>query len=625
HRGRGVSYVVVQMVRLQGDEDTWEAGAPQNISALIRGKLVYDPRLDSTFSGTWGTGSGAHRVATPSTWAYSANPALCTADYHIDADLGAGINSARIDYNAIAFAADACDVNVAIPTATTQDRFTCNGVLSCDTDYRENIKKLLSGMAGQRRRYNGKIVIDAGVWPSASSFALNETHLIGPLTYRQAPERMERYNAIRGTYFDPSRNYKESPYLSVEDATLQTDRDDGMTLWKDLDLPMTNNEYMAQRLAFRAVEQASRTGILIFPTGYNGLDIAPGDRGSVTIAELGWSAKTVRCVGLRHVDMVGVELVLKEDDSAAYADPAEGDYGTRTAAGVIDFPGVPMPTVGVIVDPLFVMPIGQSWLVEAGSGVSVVSGGGEGGGNALELTNAASVTQAARNSRKFRTSPGEIISGETRVKKTADVSSIAVRFTYFRSDTGASLGTVDQTLVLAAAATYYTISFRQRTPTTYTLAAGIQMLGQIQVRMVPDGSGTATATFTSISATRSGTVGQPEIDRDSATEVYTIETFGSELWSAGNNWEDSVSITLDEDAYILITARCNSISGTGALWTPFVGGTDGEGSENDTPYLLVSWPFSVAAGTYDVGMRGTTSSGGGSVNDRFIEIVVVKR
>src|SRR3990167_7840336 len=342
HRMRGCAYVVVIMLRLDGAEEVWQNGAPGNISALIRGKKVYDPRLDSTFSGSWGTGSGAHRLATPSTWAYSTCPPLCLADYLIDADLGAGFDSARIDYNAVAIAADVCDANVAIPVATTQDRFTCNGVLMCSDNHRENIEKILSSMAGTLRYYGGLWRIRAGAYPTAD-FALNESHLVGPIKYKKQPEASERYNGVRGSYIDPLRQYKESQYLTVDDATTRANRDDGIALYKELDLPMTGSEYMAQRLAFRALEQCTQTGLLTFPTGYNGLNIAPGDTGTVTLPELGFSSKVFRCIGLQHIDMVGVELVLKEDDSAAYADPVEGDYGTRTAAGGINFPGVPPP------------------------------------------------------------------------------------------------------------------------------------------------------------------------------------------------------------------------------------------------------------------------------------------
>lgn len=340
HRGRGVAYFVARMEHIDQQIKTWENGAPNNMSALVRGKKVYDPRLDSTFTGSWGAGSGAHRVADPTTWAYSSNPALCLADYLIDDDLGAGedFDPTDIDYNSVAIAADDCEDTVAIPTSATEARFTCNGVLTCSDDHRPNIANLLSSMSGTLRYYNGLWRISAGVWPASSSFALTESDLVGDITFQPQPDRTERFNAVRGVYFDPDRLHKETAYLAVEDTSLQTNRDDGLVIWKELDLPMTNSETMAQRIAMRALEEASRTGVCIFPMGYRGMDIAPGDRGTVSISELGWSSKNFRCIGIRHVDMVGVELVLKEDDSGAYDDPLEAEYGTRSASAVITFP-----------------------------------------------------------------------------------------------------------------------------------------------------------------------------------------------------------------------------------------------------------------------------------------------
>lgn len=366
HRGRGVAYVVVRMDQVEVAEEVWQSGPPSNISALIRGKKVYDPRLDSTRAG----GSGAHRLNDPTTWEWSDNPALCTADYHIDSSLGCGMESSRLDYDDLMDAADDCEASAAIPTSSTQARFTCNGVLSCGDTHRENIMKLLSSMAGTRRRYNGKVRIRPGVWGGSSDFALTESDLVGPITYQPGPDRSERYNSVRGLYFDPARQHKEIAYLPVEDTTLQSGRDGGMELWKELDLPMTNNEYTAQRIAIRMVEQAARTGVCVFPMGYQGLNIAPGDCGTVTIAELGWSAKTFRCIGVRHVDMVGVELVLKEDDAAAYIDPVEGDYGTRIGATVVSFPRFisdwPRMSDGLLSDPFFTRTT-QMW---DGSGAS---------------------------------------------------------------------------------------------------------------------------------------------------------------------------------------------------------------------------------------------------------------
>lgn len=355
HRLRGCSHIVVRAEKLEGADPVWQRGFPANVAVVVRGKKVYDPRLDSTFTGTWGTGSGAHRVATPSTWAWSRNPALCTADYLLDTDLGCAIAAARIDYNSVALAADVCDASVDIPGPSTEARWQCDGVLSCADTHRANLGKLLSSFDGLLRFVGGLYTISTG--SQSVAMALTESHLIGPLQFQRQPEGDERYNGIRGTYFDPERRHKESQYLTVENTALQSSRDGGEAIFKDLDLPMTRGEYNAQRLAVRAANKADLTGMLVFPTGYNGLDLVPGDIITVTHAILSWVAKRFKVLALRHVDLVGVEIVAQEDSTAAYADPDVGDYGVRSASGTIDFPTIlpdlPYQSDGVVKDPHF--------------------------------------------------------------------------------------------------------------------------------------------------------------------------------------------------------------------------------------------------------------------------------
>lgn len=74
-----------------------------NVSARIRGRKLYDPRLDSTVSG----GSGTHRVDTPSTWAWSDNPSLALADFLYRGSYGCG---EAVDWVSVQAAANANDV-----------------------------------------------------------------------------------------------------------------------------------------------------------------------------------------------------------------------------------------------------------------------------------------------------------------------------------------------------------------------------------------------------------------------------------------------------------------------------------------------------------------------------------
>lgn len=521
HRQRGCARTVMRADFFPGAEDTWNNRAPGNVTTVMKAKKVYDPRLDTTFPG----GSGAHRLATPSTWAWSDNPALIWADYRITPNpLGPGWASSRINYQSVFTAANHCDATVAIPTAATEKRFRCDLTADSSMEPREVIDMILASMAGTERQISGQWHVFAGVWPTPD-FDLDEDDLIGPIQFRREPETNggERFNQVKGQYLDRDRQWKLSPFSTVTDTTLRTNRDNWRTFHRDLELRGVSREYQAQRLAFRALNQADDTGVLVFPMGYQGSNIRVGDTGTVSLAEFGWANKSFRCIALKKVAFVGVELTLKEDSEGNYDDPAEGDYGTRTAAGAIEFPASPDNLSGVVRDPMFARELGESWIVSAGAGVSIQVGGGEGGGNALQLTNAASTTQAAYNSNMFNTAPGEVIGGQMRVQKTADVTSVIVRTSYYRRDTLALIDFEEQdvTARIATNGAYYTVAWRQHTPTTYTLDDDLRMKARLEIRMVPDGSGTATATVSSFNADRIGIVGTNELDPETATSSYT--------------------------------------------------------------------------------------------------------
>jgi hypothetical protein len=75
-----------------------------SVTALVRGRRVYDPRKDSTAGGT-----GAHRRHLAATWEWSDNPALALADWTADAVYGAG---EPVDWSTVGPAAAQCDALV---------------------------------------------------------------------------------------------------------------------------------------------------------------------------------------------------------------------------------------------------------------------------------------------------------------------------------------------------------------------------------------------------------------------------------------------------------------------------------------------------------------------------------
>ncbi len=78
------------------------------VTGLFSGRKLYDPRLDSTAGG-----SGSHRLATPSTWEYSDNPALALGDFLRSTVYGA---SETVNWATVATAATANDALIGSPS-----------------------------------------------------------------------------------------------------------------------------------------------------------------------------------------------------------------------------------------------------------------------------------------------------------------------------------------------------------------------------------------------------------------------------------------------------------------------------------------------------------------------------
>ena len=334
HRGDGLAYLAMKWTFNEDSAETWNKYAPQNVKALVQGKAVYDPRLDTV---------AGQNPTNASYIEYQTNPVNCLIDYLMDTNYGMGILADKIDWAAAVTAADGCDVSVSVPGGT-QKRFTCNGVIFATDSHKKNIAKILSSMNGTLVYSNGKYVIKAGIY-YAPTETLNEDDLTGAISVKTSFERSDRFNTIKGLFIDPAQNHKSSEFPLVQLADAVT-RDNGEVLEKEIALNMTNTSFMAQRISNKLVQLTDQQKIVNFPANLSAMRITVGDRVQVSVDELSWTNKVFECVGWTFSDEGGVNLTLREDSSTSYADPAVGAYSTISATGDITdgFRGVPSPS-----------------------------------------------------------------------------------------------------------------------------------------------------------------------------------------------------------------------------------------------------------------------------------------
>ncbi len=106
HRLRGIAYIAASF---QYDEKGMFTSVPE-LTVVVKGKKLYDPRLDGSISG----GSGSHRIADSTTYEWSNNAALTLLDY-MHQDYGKGLGSSLIDLQSFQTAANTADTVVDVP------------------------------------------------------------------------------------------------------------------------------------------------------------------------------------------------------------------------------------------------------------------------------------------------------------------------------------------------------------------------------------------------------------------------------------------------------------------------------------------------------------------------------
>jgi len=333
HILNGIAYAHFKM---QWDADKFPQGVP-NISAVIKGKKVYDPRKDSTSSVyDSGLGVSTHRSNDSTTWQYSTNPALCIRDYLVDSKYGLGEDSSLIDLTALDSAADLCDEQVNLDPSGTQDRYQANGVIDTANAIKDNIEQLLSAMGGRLTYSSGKYYIDGAEYKTPT-VTFTEADCITDIQTQTRQSRRNIYNGVKGIFVSEEKNYKVMDYPAQISSTYATE--DGDPIYLDMPLPFVTNNTQAQRLAKIALLKSRQQVIINMAVNLKGLQVKVGDTIKVTNERLGYSEKVFDVIdyglAINGEGSLGVNLQCIETASAVY-DWTTGDQEDFLAGGELD-------------------------------------------------------------------------------------------------------------------------------------------------------------------------------------------------------------------------------------------------------------------------------------------------
>jgi len=313
--GNGIAYLYV---RYEYDQDVFANGLPL-VTAVVKGKKVYDPRSDTT--------------------AWSANAALCVRDYITS---GYGLQDSDVDNTAFSVAANVCDENITLSGGGTEKRYMMNGVITAGESHSTILGRMMTSCAGTLFWGAGKWKLIAADYVAPTK-VLTLDDLRSNISLDTRANLRDQFNAVQGTFNDADSRWVTVDYPPFTSSVFETE-DGGDETALDMQLPLTTSGATAQRIAkltlFRAREQMTFTADF----GLNALDVEVGEIIALTIDRYGWDEKEFEVAAWKfgpngEAGDLRVTLTLRETSEAAF------DWNAEESAIISNNTSLPSPLV----------------------------------------------------------------------------------------------------------------------------------------------------------------------------------------------------------------------------------------------------------------------------------------
>ena len=329
HKLSGLAYVAL---RFKWNQDAFN-GLPE-VRVTVRGKKIYDPRLDSTKGG-----SGSHREDDPTTWAYSANSSLILLDYLRNTRYGKGLpnDAFETNYDSFKTSATTCDTQVTpYSGASTINLFETNAVLDTEKKVLENVRELLVPMRAIFNYTQGKYkVIVEGT--GSTQLLLTKDNVVSEVKL-QGESKSEKYNRVVGTFTNPSKDYQSDtvsypPYddsaLAIEDRhTTMLQEDNNTLLERTVDMIQVTSPYQAEEICENILKRSRNNLKAEVTVTAEALNLSIGDIVTATYDTAGFSAKPFRVMSLAINSDSTVSLGLEEHQDNFYTYEGKGEEPT---------------------------------------------------------------------------------------------------------------------------------------------------------------------------------------------------------------------------------------------------------------------------------------------------------
>lgn len=307
-KGEGIGSLALFLL---WDSNVYRGGIP-NVTALVEGNRVYDPR-----DPTGGPDSDG--------FVFSNNPALCILDYLTSKRYGAGVaydardggGVEEIDEQSFIDAANYFDEVVNVGGVVNQTRFTMDGWVDTSKKPARNLRDMLSSCRSDLIWQNGQYRLVVRQEATAETFELTEDNIIGEWEWTRLGSTVP--NLIEATFVDADSDYQPASVVwPLTGDTTFLDADNGVENRIEVELPFTTDYYTALQIALVTLKEARQDVMVQVTATEAALQLQVGEVVQLTHETPGWTQKEFWVTGISVRPDATVRLMLQEYDVNAY-------------------------------------------------------------------------------------------------------------------------------------------------------------------------------------------------------------------------------------------------------------------------------------------------------------------
>ena len=317
--GNGIAYLYV---RYEYDGEVFASGVPL-VTALVKGKKVYDPRTSTT--------------------AYSNNAALCIRDFITSTY---GLNDSAIDDVSFSAAANESDENVPLSSSGTEKRYTINGIVKANSPTGKVLGDMATACAGTLFWGSGYWKLKVGAY-TAPVKTLTLDDLRGPINLQTRSSTRDSFNGVGGTFNNADGKFITADYPPIKSNTFKAE-DGGDEMLLDLPLPFTTSASTAQRIAKMTLYRGREQMTISADFGLEAFNIEVGDIIAFDNDRYGFDGKEFEVIGWKFASDqeagdLRVTLTLQETSEAAF------DWNAEEQDIINNNTNLPSPSEGLSV------------------------------------------------------------------------------------------------------------------------------------------------------------------------------------------------------------------------------------------------------------------------------------